>query len=181
MAHSKVAQGVPERRLLSSAAEQKAEAKEDIWQHSFVDPRVRDSLEYAKFKDCIWQNPVRRGLTRAAEQYPSSSAPPSFQGTLIRHRSGFYETAGRSQGFSFIDGFLLLLFIHLGASIRTLLSRNELGAFWRPMTMNGCCYLKHGLCGPSRWSQSPTTRDGNESGNVFNIRCEYLFLVKVCC
>jgi hypothetical protein len=50
---------------------------------------------------------------------------------------------------------LLLLFIHLGASIRTLVSRNELGAFWYPMTMNGCCYLKHGLLGPSRWSQSP--------------------------
>ena len=105
----------------------------------------------------------------------------SYRVSVHDYLSGFYETAGRSQGFSFIDGFLLLLFIHLGASIRTLLSRNELGAFWRPMTMNGCCYLKHGLCGPSRWSQSPTTRDGNESGNVFNIRCEYLFLVKVCC
>jgi hypothetical protein len=23
------------------------------------------------------------------------------------------------------------------------------------MTMNGCCYLKHGLGGPSPWSQSP--------------------------
>jgi hypothetical protein len=31
-------------------------AKRDIWQPSFVDRRVRDSLEYAKFKDYIWQN-----------------------------------------------------------------------------------------------------------------------------
>lgn len=118
-------------------------------------------------------------LSVARDAYPGVRASISDCKAFLT--SGFYETAGRSQGFSFIDGFLLLLFIHLGASIRTLLSRNELGAFWRPMTMNGCCYLKHGLCGPSRWSQSPTTRDGNESGNVFNIRCEYLFLVKVCC
>jgi putative transposase len=57
-------------------------AKRDIWQPSFVDRRVRDSLEYAKFKDYVRQNPVKRGLVRMAEEYPYSSAHPSFQGKL---------------------------------------------------------------------------------------------------
>jgi putative transposase len=57
-------------------------AKRDIWQPSFVDRRVRDSLEYARFKDYIWQNPVKRRLVRAAEEYPYSSAHPSFRGSL---------------------------------------------------------------------------------------------------
>jgi len=52
--------------------------KRDIWQPSFADRRVRDSLEYAKFKDYISQNPVKRGLVRRAEEYPYSSAHPSF-------------------------------------------------------------------------------------------------------
>jgi REP-associated tyrosine transposase len=57
-------------------------AKRDIWQPSFADRRVRDSLEYAKFKDYIWQNPVKRGLVRTAEEYPYSSAHTSFRGRL---------------------------------------------------------------------------------------------------
>lgn len=43
-------------------------AKKDIWQPSFFDRRIRDSLEYQKYKDYIWQNPVKRFL-----------ANPSFQ------------------------------------------------------------------------------------------------------
>jgi putative transposase len=58
------------------------EAKRDIWQPSFVDRRVRDSLEYAKFKDYVRQNPVKRGLARMAEEYSYSSAHPSFRGKL---------------------------------------------------------------------------------------------------
>ena len=57
-------------------------AKRDVWQPSFFDRRIRDSLEYAKFKDYIWQNPVRRGLARTPEEYPHSSAHPSFRGSL---------------------------------------------------------------------------------------------------
>jgi len=56
--------------------------KRDIWQPSFADRRVRDSLEYAKYKDYIWQNPVKRGQVRTAEEYPYSSAHPSFRGSL---------------------------------------------------------------------------------------------------
>jgi putative transposase len=57
-------------------------AKRDIWQPSFADRGVRDSLEYAKYKDYIWQNPVKRGLVRTPEEYPYSSAHPSFRGSL---------------------------------------------------------------------------------------------------
>ncbi len=52
--------------------------KRDIWQPSFMDRRIRDSLEYQKFKDYIWQNPVRRFLARSPEEYPYSSANPCF-------------------------------------------------------------------------------------------------------
>ncbi len=57
-------------------------ARRDVWQPSFVDRRVRDSLEYARFKDYIWHNPVKRGLVMTPEEYPYSSAYPSFQGRL---------------------------------------------------------------------------------------------------
>ena len=57
-------------------------AKRGVWQPSFFDRRVRDSLEYAEFKDYIWQNPVKRFLARMAEKYPYSSAHPSFRGSL---------------------------------------------------------------------------------------------------
>jgi putative transposase len=65
-------------------------AKRDIWQPSFVDRRVRDSLEYAKFKDYIWQNPVKRRLARTPEEYPYRSAHPSFRATvgMLAHRQG---------------------------------------------------------------------------------------------
>jgi putative transposase len=57
-------------------------AKRDIWQPSFADRRVRDSLEYARYKDYIWQNPVKRDLVRTPEEYPYGSAHPSFCGNL---------------------------------------------------------------------------------------------------
>jgi len=53
-------------------------AKRDVWQPSFMDRRIRDSLEYQKFKDYIWQNPVKRFLVRSPEEYPYSSANPYF-------------------------------------------------------------------------------------------------------
>jgi putative transposase len=52
--------------------------KRDFWQPSFVDRRIRDSLEYQKFKDYIWQNPVKRSLAKAPQEYPYSSANPAF-------------------------------------------------------------------------------------------------------
>ena len=53
--------------------------KRDPWQPSFFDRRIRDSLEYQKYKDYIWQNPVKRGLSRTPEEYPYSSANPAFK------------------------------------------------------------------------------------------------------
>ncbi len=50
----------------------------DIWEHSFHDPRVRDAIEYERFREYIHQNPVRRRLAVVAEQYPYSSAAIVF-------------------------------------------------------------------------------------------------------
>ena len=46
----------------------------DIWEHSFHDRRVRDVLEYERFREYIHQNPVKRGMATVAEHYPYSSA-----------------------------------------------------------------------------------------------------------
>jgi putative transposase len=43
--------------------------KREVWQTSFLDRRIRDSLEYQKFKDYIWQNPVKRFLAKTPMYY----------------------------------------------------------------------------------------------------------------
>src|SRR5262249_47883271 len=53
--------------------------KREVWQTSFLDRRVRDSLEYEGFQRYIWQNPVKRFLAARPEDYPYSSANPSFK------------------------------------------------------------------------------------------------------
>jgi putative transposase len=53
--------------------------KRDVWQPSFFDRRIRDSLEYQRFKDYIWQNPVKRRLAVSPEEYPYSSAHARFK------------------------------------------------------------------------------------------------------
>jgi putative transposase len=53
--------------------------KQEVWQPSFLDRRVRDSLEYQRFKDYIRQNPVKRFLAKTPEDYIYSSANTSFQ------------------------------------------------------------------------------------------------------
>ncbi|MFB3813945.1 MAG: transposase [Terriglobales bacterium] len=45
----------------------------EIWQTSFYDRRVRDLIEYDRMRTYIHENPVRRGLTARAEDYPYSS------------------------------------------------------------------------------------------------------------
>ncbi len=52
--------------------------KKEVWQPSFMDRRIRDSLEYQKFKDYIWQNPVKRFLAKSPEEYLYSSANSCF-------------------------------------------------------------------------------------------------------
>jgi REP-associated tyrosine transposase len=53
--------------------------KRKVWQPSFLDRRIRDSLEYQRFKDYIWQNPVKKFLVKTPEEYPYSSANPRFK------------------------------------------------------------------------------------------------------
>jgi putative transposase len=50
----------------------------EIWEHSFHDRRVRDELEYERFREYIHQNPVKRGLAAVAGEYPYSSAAGVF-------------------------------------------------------------------------------------------------------
>lgn len=50
----------------------------EIWQTSFYDHRVRDPTEYARFREYIHMNPVRRGLAIEPEEFPYSSAKMSL-------------------------------------------------------------------------------------------------------
>src|SRR5271157_6211190 len=50
----------------------------EIWEHSFHDRRVRDAMEYERFREYIHQNPVKRGLAAVAGEYPYSSAAGAF-------------------------------------------------------------------------------------------------------
>jgi putative transposase len=50
-----------------------------IWQKSYVDRRVRDAVECARFREYIHQNPVRAGLVFAPEEFAYSSANERFR------------------------------------------------------------------------------------------------------
>ncbi len=50
----------------------------EIWEKSFYDRRVRDVEDSFAYRHYIHQNPVKRGLAKAAEEYPYSSARPEF-------------------------------------------------------------------------------------------------------
>jgi putative transposase len=45
-----------------------------VWQPSYYEHRVRDEGEYERMRHYIHENPVRRHLAGAAENYPFSSA-----------------------------------------------------------------------------------------------------------
>ena len=45
-----------------------------VWQPSYYEHRVRDAAEYARTREYIHQNPVRRGLAGEETEYPYSSA-----------------------------------------------------------------------------------------------------------
>lgn len=53
--------------------------KWEVWQTSFHDHRVRDAEEYGHYRKYIYENPVKRGLCRIAEEYPYSSASGKFE------------------------------------------------------------------------------------------------------
>ncbi len=49
-----------------------------VWQPSYYEHRVRDEDEYERMRNYIHQNPVRRGLSDRAIDYPYSSARSSW-------------------------------------------------------------------------------------------------------
>jgi REP-associated tyrosine transposase len=51
----------------------------EMWETSFYDHRARSAAEYAKLRDYIRENPVKRGLCDKAEAFPFSSANPKFE------------------------------------------------------------------------------------------------------
>src|SRR4051812_49752161 len=52
--------------------------RKEIWQTSFVDRRVRDAAEYAKYREYILQKPVAARLCAAAQKYPFSFPRGAF-------------------------------------------------------------------------------------------------------
>jgi putative transposase len=53
--------------------------RDEIWQTSFYDRRVRDSMEYARFRRYIYENPVKAGLCQTPEQFRFSSASGRYE------------------------------------------------------------------------------------------------------
>lgn len=51
----------------------------EIWETSFYDHRARSATEYARLRDYLHENPVRRGLCQQPEDFPFSSANPKFE------------------------------------------------------------------------------------------------------
>ena len=51
----------------------------EIWQTGFSDHRIRDAEDYAQHVQYIRQNPLRKQLAEAPEQYPFSSASPGLE------------------------------------------------------------------------------------------------------
>jgi len=50
----------------------------EVWQPGFSDHRIRDAEDYQIHKDYVYQNPVKRGLVSAPQDYPYSSAARTF-------------------------------------------------------------------------------------------------------
>jgi putative transposase len=53
--------------------------KAPFWQKGFSEVRILDSPAYLQVREYIRNNPVKRRLTRTAEQYPFSSAHLGFE------------------------------------------------------------------------------------------------------
>ena len=51
----------------------------EIWQKSYYDRRARDMTEYLAFREYIRQNPIRKRLASAANDYRYSSADSGFK------------------------------------------------------------------------------------------------------
>jgi REP-associated tyrosine transposase len=59
-----------------------------IWQRGFSDKRVRSREEFLAYRRYIHMNPVRARLVVTPEEFPYSSAHPSFRAIPAEKRSG---------------------------------------------------------------------------------------------
>lgn len=68
-----------------------------VWQPSYYEHRVRDASEYLRIRSYVRENPVRRGLVEAANEYPYSSARTAFRLDEVpeRLKPGLYSQADR--------------------------------------------------------------------------------------
>jgi REP-associated tyrosine transposase len=51
----------------------------EVWQRGFTDHRIRDAEDFARHRDYIHQNPVKRGLVERETEYRYCSAYPGFK------------------------------------------------------------------------------------------------------
>ncbi len=51
----------------------------EVWQRGFTDHRIRDAEDFARHRDYIHQNPVKRRLVECAAEYRYCSAYPGFK------------------------------------------------------------------------------------------------------
>ena len=52
---------------------------QEVWQRGFTDHRIRDAEDFARHREYIHQNPVKRGLVASTTEYRYSSAYPGFK------------------------------------------------------------------------------------------------------
>jgi putative transposase len=63
----------------SFRAREELDFKQDIWQQSFTEHRVKDAGDYERHREYIWRNPVKRFLVEAPALFPYSSAYPGAE------------------------------------------------------------------------------------------------------
>jgi putative transposase len=51
----------------------------EVWQRGFTDHRIRDAEDFARHREYIHQNPVKRGLVESAKEYRYCSVYPGFK------------------------------------------------------------------------------------------------------
>jgi putative transposase len=54
----------------------------EVWQRGFIDHRIRDEFDYLEHRKYILENPVRRGLVLAPNEYRFSSAAQEFRAKI---------------------------------------------------------------------------------------------------
>ena len=62
--------------------------KGSFWQRGFSEDRVESREEFMAFRKYIYENPVKAGLARTAEEYPYSSAHPIFKSKTAAAKAG---------------------------------------------------------------------------------------------